>query len=43
MRALPVIVVILGLATIILILTQVFPEFGDGMYALARNIFFERW
>jgi len=43
MRALPVIVVILGLVTIILILTQIFPSFGDGMYALARNIFFERW
>jgi hypothetical protein len=43
MRALPIILIVLGVATIILILTQIFPEFGDGMYALAKNLFFERW
>jgi hypothetical protein len=43
MRALPVILIVLGVITIILILTQLFPEFGDGMYALAKNIFLERW
>ncbi len=43
MRALPVILIVLGLAISILILTQLFPSFGDGMYALAKNLFFERW